>query len=340
MQIVPLAAESLGTRGFSLFVVSEDRMILIDPSVSLGPFRNGYPPHLREIAASYLSRQYIKQFWELADIIIQTHYHADHFSLRIRRPYEFTNKTVADRLYSDSQKTILVKDPKRNINLNQKKRAKWLWKRKKVPLYSADGNTFIFGRTRIFFSKALPHGKIGSKRGWVVSVVISDSFESVLITSDVSGPGSDEALNFIIENPCDLVILDGPTTYHPKEDIIETEKAFNRLLRIIESSSVIIDHHLLRDFHWEQNLTNYGISIKDITLAHLIKLPPMCLESIRAQLYTEYPLESTFHKKFELNDPEVMKDIKDVADLLPQKFKFERIVKESFITRKNKNFPT
>jgi predicted metallo-beta-lactamase superfamily hydrolase len=315
MQIVPLAAESLGTRGFSLFVVSEDRMILIDPSVSLGPFRNGYPPHLREIAASYLSRQYIKQFWELADIIIQTHYHADHFSLRIRRPYEF-------------------------INLNQKKRAKWLWKRKKVPLYSADGNTFIFGRTRIFFSKALPHGKIGSKRGWVVSVVISDSFESVLITSDVSGPGSDEALNFIIENPCDLVILDGPTTYHPKEDIIETEKAFNRLLRIIESSSVIIDHHLLRDFHWEQNLTNYGISIKDITLAHLIKLPPMCLESIRAQLYTEYPLESTFHKKFELNDPEVMKDIKDVADLLPQKFKFERIVKESFITRKNKNFPT
>jgi len=314
-------------------------MILIDPSVSLGPLRNGYPPHLWEIAASFLSRQYIMQFWNIADIIIQTHYHADHFSLRKRRPYEFTNKSVADKLYSDSKKVILAKDTRRNINYNQKKRAYWLWKRKKVPLYSADGNTFVFGRTRIFFSDALPHGKLGSEQGWVVSVVISDSFESVLITSDVSGPGSDGALNFIIENPCDLVILDGPSTYHPKQDVIETEEAFKRLVRIINTSSVIIDHHLLRDSHWEQNLVGHGICKENITLANLIELPPMCLESIRAKLYIEFPLNSTFHNKFELNDPMVMKDIKDVANKLPQKSKLDQIIKESYIKRnKNNNF--
>ena len=64
MQIIPLASESLGTRGFSIFIITEDKNILIDPSVSLGPIRNGFPPHLLEIAASYLSRRFIMHFWK------------------------------------------------------------------------------------------------------------------------------------------------------------------------------------------------------------------------------------------------------------------------------------
>ena len=121
MQVIPIASESLGTRGLSLFIISEDQNIFIDPSVSLAPFRKGHPPHIQEIAASFLSRQYIMKFWELATIIIQTHYHADHYSLGVDRPYEFTNQAIADTLYSHPQKKILAKDPTRNINFSQKK---------------------------------------------------------------------------------------------------------------------------------------------------------------------------------------------------------------------------
>lgn len=328
MQVIPIASESLGTRGQSIFIMSEDSKILIDPSVSLAPIRNGYYPHILEIAAAYLSRQYIMKFWEIADIIIQTHYHADHYSLGIDRPYEFTNQSIANKLYSNPEKIILAKDSTRNINYNQKRRAFWLWKRRGLPLLVADGNTFVFGRTRIYFSNALPHGRIKSRQGWVVSVVISDSYESILITSDVNGPGSDIALRFIINNPTDLLIVDGPSSYHHRQTIEETKLAFRRLLMASKMGSVIIDHHLLRDSKWKILLENQGISSENITLSSLLGIQPLCLEYKRTQLYTQYPMDPSFHSRFLSHDLLLLEKIKELAKTLPHHSKFERAFKE------------
>lgn len=328
MQVIPIASESLGTRGFSLFIRSEDQNILIDPSVSLAPFRNGHPPHIQEIAASFLSRHYIMKFWELATIIIQTHYHADHYSLRTDRPYEFTNQNIADTLYSHTSKSILAKDPTRNINYNQKKRASWLWKSKSIPLFIADGNVFVFGRTRIAFSEALPHGKIDSKQGWVVSAFISDSYERILITSDVVGPGSDMALRYICDNPADQIIIDGPATYHPQQTIKDTEQAFERLSVVCDISPVIIDHHFLRDIEWKTLLKDYGIKSEKITLASLLELPPMCFESKRSQLYNQKPMDSLFHSRFQSHDITILQMVKKVAKTLPHYLKLDRLIKE------------
>ncbi len=318
MLIIPLTAESLGVRGLSLFVMSEDKRILIDPSVSLGPIRSGLPPHLHEIAASYLSRQYIMRFWKFTDILIQTHYHADHYSLRIDRPYEFTNQAIAEKLYTNPNKMILAKSPLRNINYNQKKRAAWLWKNKNIPLFEADGNTFVFDRTQISFSEALPHGSVGSKQGWVVSVLISDSYETVLISSDIMGPGSDIGLDFINDKNADTIILDGPPTYHPKQTLIETEEAFQRILKIKKTSSVFIDHHFLRDFRWNRILENLAPCNEIKTLASLLKLQPLCLESKRIDLFNEIPLDASFHRKFLSNDRNICQQIKEKAIQLPQ----------------------
>ncbi len=336
MRVIPIASESLGTRGLSLFILSEDQNILIDPSVSLAPFRNGYPPHIQEIAASYLSRHYIMKFWELATIIIQTHYHADHYSLSIDRPYEFTNKAIANTLYSHPKKKILAKDPTKNINFNQKKRAFWLWKRNGIPLFVADGNTFVFGRTRIVFSAALPHGKLHSKQGWVVAVLISDSYESVLISSDIVGPGSDIALKFINENPADLIIIDGPSTYHPKQTTKDTERAFERLMAVNDIENVIIDHHLLRDLEWKTILKDHSISREKITLASLLDVPPFCLESKRSLLYNQTPLDSLFHSRFQSYDKEIINKIRRVAKALPHKLKMDNLFKEVFERSKTK----
>jgi predicted metallo-beta-lactamase superfamily hydrolase len=327
MQIIPLTAESLGTRGLSLFIISEDKKILIDPSVSLSPIRSGLPPHLHEIAASYLSRQYIMQFWKLSDIIIQTHYHADHYSLGIDRPYEFTNQAIAEKLYSHPNKIILAKSASRNINYNQKKRAALLWKHKGVPIFEADGNTFTFDRTQISFSEALPHGSVGSKQGWVISVLISDSYETVLVSSDIMGPGSDIALEFINNKSADTVILDGPPTYHPKQTLIETEQAFQRISKIKKTSSVILDHHFLRDIKWKQILGNLGLQNKIKTLASLLELQPLCLESKRTDLFNKIPLDPLFHQKFLSNDRNIFHQIKVKAMQLPhlQKWNYHLI---------------
>lgn len=99
MKIIPIASESLGTRGLSLFIISEDQNILIDPSVSLALIHNGHLPHILEIASSHLSRQNIMKFWDLASSIIQTHYHTDNYSLGVDRPCKLpTNEQYFVRL--------------------------------------------------------------------------------------------------------------------------------------------------------------------------------------------------------------------------------------------------
>ncbi len=328
MQVIPIASESLGARGLSSFITSEDQSILIDPSVSLAPFRNGHPPHLQEIAASFLSRYYIMKFFKLADIIIQTHYHADHYSLGKNRPYEFTNQATANILYSHPEKIILAKDPTQNINFTQKKRASWLWRRKNIPLFIADGNTYVFGQTRIVFSDPLPQGNVHSKQGWVVAVHISDNYGSTLNTSDVVGPGSDIALNFITKNEADLIIIDGPSTYHPKQSPEDIERAFQRLSMVNDIGSIIVDHHLLRDLEWKTQLKEHGILYDNITLASLLGLPPICLESKRSLLHDQSPLDSSFHKRFRLHDTSILLKIKSLTKTFPHHSKLRKLFKK------------
>ena len=318
MEIIPLAAESLGTRGMCVFVKTEDQNILIDPSVSLGPLRYGLKPHLKEIAAAYLSRQLILKAVMNTSIIIQTHYHGDHFTLGVNRPYEFTNQGIQDKIYGDSSVIILAKDPKKKINYNQKKRAYWLWK-KKVTIHSADNNQFIYGKTLIKCSPPIPHGREGSHSGWVISVFIKDSQDSVLYTSDVNGLGSDTALDFILEYKAQQIILDGPSTYHPKQTEEETMAAFNRIKKI-PNDLFYLDHHFLRDKNWLGILEEQNLSKTAFPLSNLVTKDPLCLESIRDELHKQLPMNEfceNFYALFQEQQEEVMNLIKRQACMLP-----------------------
>jgi predicted metallo-beta-lactamase superfamily hydrolase len=316
MQILPLAAESLGTRGMCIFVKTEDQTILVDPSVSLGPLRYGLKPHLQEIAAAYLSRQLILKAVKKTTILIQTHYHGDHFSLGIERPYEFTNKDIQNKIYGNPEVTILAKNPKKKINYNQKKRAYWLWKKKDIKIYSADSNHFSYGKTRIKFSPPLPHGGEGSRSGWVLSAFIEDSQDSILITSDVHGLASDAALNFILENGTNYLIMDGPSTYHPKQTKEETEAAFSRMKRI-PNDHFYLDHHFLRDKNWSSILEENNLADKAVPLSNLVINEPLCLESIRDVLHKKEPMKDTFYALFQERRDEVLNGIRKTAFLLP-----------------------
>ncbi len=321
MEIIPLAAESLGTRGMCIVIRTNDQQILIDPSVSLAPLRYGLKPHIKEIAAAYLSRQLILRAVKNTSIIIQTHYHGDHYTLGIKRPYEFTNQKVQDQVYNHPNKLILAKNHKKNINYNQKKRARWLWE-KDIEIYSADNRSFSYGKTRITFSPPIPHGVIGSRSGWVISVFIEDRDSSILVTSDVNGPSNEATLDFILQcNPHQLII-DGPSTYHPKQTKNETLAAFQRLQQI-SIAPFYLDHHFLRDKYWFEILKAQNLDKKALPLSSLIINTPLCLESKRDELHTNEPFEgqnSNFYSLFEDNPNAVIPIIKRLASGLPFAF--------------------
>jgi predicted metallo-beta-lactamase superfamily hydrolase len=83
--------------------------------------------------------------------------------------------------------------------------------------------------------------------------------ETFLYTSDVQGPRLDAHLPFILKQNPDVLYLDGPTTYMRadpgEEEPLET--TLQRMKRCIENTSVstlIVDHHLLRDISWEERI--------------------------------------------------------------------------------------
>jgi len=297
MDIFPIACESLGTRSFAHFVITENVNILIDPSVSLGPIRFRLLPHPLEVAVSWISRQTILKLIDLADVLIQTHYHGDHFTLNEKRIYEFTNKEVFNKTYIP-RLTILAKDPENNLNFNQQRRAKWLWNNKELNLKIADNREFSLGSTRIQFSPAVYHG-FDSKRGYVVETLIQDSSQSYLYTSDVCGPASKEALKFILDSNPDIIVLDGPSSYHQNASEEEKTSAFDNLSEVTDNySRVFIDHHFLRSLDWE-NILKKKLGKTLPAFSQISHQEPFLLEAKRKSLYKQIEFPKDFHSKFQ-----------------------------------------
>ena len=296
MKIFPISCESLGTRSFAHLVMTRSVNILIDPSVSLGPTRFGLRPLPIEIAASWISRKIILEFAELVDVIIQSHYHGDHFTLGVERKYEFTNRDVFNSIYSP-EVTILAKDPDKYLNYNQQKRAKYLWKNKKLKLSKADNSTYEIGSTKIVFSPPVPHGSEGA-RGYVLETMIEEDDFRYIYTSDVCGPSSNIATEFIEENTPDLVALDGFPFYLSKTKD-EFAKSFEYLGRVIDSAKeVYIDHHFLRSLKWEEILKeNLGKELR--TFSMMRNQEPILLEAQRKIFFDKSPIKEEFYTAFE-----------------------------------------
>ncbi|MEM4697663.1 MAG: hypothetical protein QW501_05050, partial [Zestosphaera sp.] len=156
------------------FLETTDATIFIDPAVSIAPVRYGLPPHevelrrLNEVATKITSRAYE------SEIIVVTHYHYDHHDLGDLVPVD---------IYKN--KIVLIKDPKKHINVSQRIRAAKFLKRisgltKEVKI--ADSSTYVYGNTIVKVSHPTPHGPT-PKLGYVIQVLVRDSDKKVLFTS-------------------------------------------------------------------------------------------------------------------------------------------------------------
>jgi predicted metallo-beta-lactamase superfamily hydrolase len=284
MNIIPLASDSMGTRSMATFVKTRDCKVLIDPAVALGPIRYGLAPHSREEKKMDVHFRRIKTHAKKSDVLIVTHYHYDHHD-----PDE-------PEMFKD--KVLLTKHPTENINKSQKKRsAIFLDTLEGIPerIEFSDGNEFKFGKTKIRFSKAVPHGS-NTKLGYVTEVCIHDGRQRFLYTSDVQGPNLDEQMDFILDEDPNVIFCDGPMTYmlgfrYSKKSLeASIQKNLIKIINKTKVKKLALDHHLLRDLKWNERIMDVYKAAKKqnvnlMTIADFCGKKNLMLEARRKELY-------------------------------------------------------
>ncbi|MEM3443233.1 MAG: hypothetical protein QW667_06820 [Candidatus Bathyarchaeia archaeon] len=285
-KIVPLAFDSFGVRSMATFVETDDIKILIDPGVSLAPFRYGLEPHFLEWERLDETWEEIKHYAENADVLIVTHYHYDHHDPEYPELY--------------SGKRVFIKHPTENINRSQKERASiFLAAIEGLPkeLEFSDGRSFQLGKTQITFSKAVCHGT-NPRLGYVTEVSIKSGGEKFLHTSDIEGPSLQDQVNFILKEEPNVLFVDGPMTYMLgyRYSFKSLEISNNNLIKAIEKktlSTLVLDHHFLRDLNYKARIKpvyeaaeKHGVTI--VTAAEFAGKKIEMLEALRKELYAKY----------------------------------------------------
>lgn len=243
MKIKFIAFDSLGVKSSCVLVETADCKICIDPGIA-GEV-NSFPlPALKRAALVALYKRKIVKACKEADVVTISHYHYDHH-------------IPAPGLYEG--KKLLIKDPERNINKSQRERAAYLLslvEDKAGDIKIADDRTFRFGSTQLKFSTPLWHGMPGTALGKIIMLTIKEGDEKILHSSDVDGPYERKACKLMIKENPNLIILDGFPSYLLGflAAFRNLEKAVKNTIYLIErtAASIILDHHLLRDYRYPE----------------------------------------------------------------------------------------
>jgi predicted metallo-beta-lactamase superfamily hydrolase len=282
MEIIPLAAESMGVRSMAVLVRTDDVTVLVDPGVRLAPLRFGLKPHKMERERRRSLWKEVRAGAKKADVITISHYHYDHHEPDV--PSLFRKKTV------------LLKHPTENINKSQEARAEVFVKlidRYTKDIRLADGNEFVFGNTTLTFSEAVPHGT-NDRLGYVVQLAVAEGEMTFVHTSDVEGPSLVRQADFLLSQEPKVAACDGPMTYMMhRYGRKALEASIDNLVRLIRETPIevlILDHHLLRDLKWREKITpvfeageEHGCAVK--TFAEFAGMEDDLLEARRKELY-------------------------------------------------------
>jgi len=280
MKIVPIASDSLGVRSMATYIETKDCKIFIDPSAALGPKRYGLPPVQHELETLFKTKLKIAELAGKCEILIISHYHYDHYD-----PNEAFYKG----------KKVFAKDIEKNINKSQKQRGADFKKNVEniCDLEYCDDSKHQIGNTRIIFSPPFFHGPENVRLGYVIMTTIDDSERIIVHSSDVQGPVTKSAKEYIIDQKPDLLIMDGPPTIFLgwKFSKQSLQDASDNLVEIINTlgCQVILDHHLLRDLKYLDIFSEpYRIGKEKIkTFAEYLGKENNTLEAHRKELWSK-----------------------------------------------------
>lgn len=277
MNVLPLAAESLGVRSVATYVECGETRILIDPGASLAHGRFGLPPAPEEWEALKRANDRITGFAARADLVFVSHYHEDHFR------YD-------PALYEG--RTVWAKDGRRMIPSRQRQRAAELARglEGRCRLDSAEGRRYETPDAVLAASPPLSHGVEGTELGYVVALTVTDRREGrrFVHASDVQGPLSPVAAAYLVRERPNLLYLSGPPFYLESRIGREPiERGIDHLLRIIDATGcrVIMDHHALRDAGYPERFRRLWDTGQVVTAAGFVGQADVPLEARRPALW-------------------------------------------------------
>jgi len=278
MQVIPLAADSLGVRSVATYVECGATRLLIDPGASLGRSRFNLPPSDEEWEALKRANDRITAYAARAGVVFVSHYHEDHF--------RYDPETYRD-------KNVWAKDPRRMIGPSQRERAVKLWQGidGHCRVDAAEGRRLETSDAILCASSPLSHGPDGTDLGYVVALTITDRREEFRFVhaSDVQGPLSAVATAYLIRERPHLVYLSGPPAYLERDlGVAAIDRGIDNLLRIVEATGcrVIMDHHAVRDAAYRERFRRLWDSGRVVTAAGFLGLADHPLEAIRRQLWS------------------------------------------------------
>jgi len=173
----------------------------------------------------------------------------------INDPFDDHPKTAALWRKAEGKKLMVYRAKKRWFNriVESWQQNKWMgeFKVEDTEVRLADGREFIFGNTKIRFSRPLFHGQFLDNIGWVLGFTVKHEDETFLFTSDLQGPIIEEYADWIIRSEPDLIVADGPPLYTygfmiGKEDVERVVDNMKNIIREAEPSEIIWDHHMCR----------------------------------------------------------------------------------------------
>jgi predicted metallo-beta-lactamase superfamily hydrolase len=240
MKIIPLAADSMGSRSMATFVETRDGKITIDPGAGIAPLRFGLSPHSLEQWQLKQHLDRIRLFTESSQAVVITSYHPDHF--------------FAARPEWMKGKVLFLKNPNQKTTPVERKSAFHFLKTAKTyasQIHFADGRAFSMGATQIRFSPSCFNGQ-----NYFIETSIHSDDESFLFSSCAAGPVSEEAAAFLLDARAETLYLDGPVTYLQKEagEWTDVHERMRRVARETRAVTILLDHHSLRDLQWKSRL--------------------------------------------------------------------------------------
>jgi uncharacterized protein len=278
MNVVPIAADSLGVRSMATYVETPRVRLLIDPGATIAPSRFSLPPTDAEWEALKRANDRISAYAARASLIFVSHYHEDHFR---SDPVTYAGRRV------------LAKDPQRMVVGTQAKRGTELWTAlaSHARVERADSVTERDGDVELRVSPPLPHGTEGTAFGYVVALTVVDHAERqrFVFASDVQGPLSPVAAAWLIQERPTLVYLAGPPSYLEHElGTPLIDRAIDNLLRLIDRTGcrVIMDHHAVRDARYETRFARLWETGRVVTAAGYLGLADASLERQRRDTWT------------------------------------------------------
>jgi len=289
MEIEIVAAESLGVRSLCCIVRMGKRKILIDPGIALGYTRFRLLPHPLQVAVDERIQKRIIHAWATATDIVISHFHGDHVPLPNANPYQLHLAKVASL---NAHAAIWVKSS--SLSPTETKRSNAFSRAFNKQIIAAEGKA----ERGIRFSQPVPHGKAEGLEK-VIMTRIEDDFTFVH-ASDIQLLNH-EAISQIVSWTPDIVLASGPPLYLHKLSGSDVEQAWqNAFILSKKVSTLILDHHLLRDLDgaaWLDQLNSKAPG-KVICCADFMGQSRMLLEAQRPQLYEEIHVPKHWHDSY------------------------------------------